>query len=102
MLYNFEYMEKLKSFLAVNFHQDFESEEEAIKEILEDYSDKSLNKVFESIEWFLKADIELNEKNKFIENEAYVYFEQLGLTPVEWLEELLNKLKIEKMVKVKK
>lgn len=92
MLYNFEYMEKLKSFLAVNFHQDFESEEEAIKEILQDYSDKSLNKIFESIDWFLKADVPLRDKNKFIENETYVDFEKLGVTPVQWLESLLNKL----------
>ena len=66
-----ECKEILEIFLGGTFHQDIESEESALKEYCE-LGNEALNEVIDAINEFLILSSSKEEKNKFIEKNAFI------------------------------
>ncbi|OYD06130.1 contact-dependent growth inhibition system immunity protein [Paludifilum halophilum] len=86
-------------FLAGVFHQDFESPEEAL-EMIRECGHIELDDTSKFIRCFLELGISDEDKNKFTEEHSWIYFPALGMTPLEWLKEIV--VDLEKSVKIKK
>ena len=86
-----ECQEILAIFLGGTFHQDIESEESALKEYCE-LGNEALNEVIDTIDEFLILPSSKEEKNKFIEKNAEIYFPALEKEPMDWLEDIKKKL----------
>ncbi|SCM01492.1 Uncharacterized protein BCRIVMBC120_03599 [Bacillus wiedmannii] len=80
-------------FLAGTFHQDT-FYEEALKELLEEAHKEYLQDSIVFLSKFLKNDYSIEEKQAYIRYSADgIYFEGLEITPVEWLENIVEILK---------
>ncbi|OYD06084.1 contact-dependent growth inhibition system immunity protein [Paludifilum halophilum] len=96
--------EKIKDemfdFLASEFHQDIESPEEALQELIRESDYIVLDNTLKFIKKFLELKISQEEKSEFIKEHACIYFPAIGMTPLEWLKKIATDL--EQSVKVKK
>ncbi|EEM56116.1 MULTISPECIES: contact-dependent growth inhibition system immunity protein [Bacillus cereus group] len=85
--------EELGCFLAGTFHQDIESLEFAINEFITAVTTICLENTIEDITAFLQSGLSIHEKEEFIIYNAEIYFPALNLTPIEWLEQIVELLK---------
>jgi len=84
---------ELKNFLGGTFHQDIESPESALNEIIEEEDRQWLLEIISHIDEFIQSSITEQEKNEFIQNYAEIYFPALGVSPIEWLKKVATQLK---------
>ncbi|MBK1812667.1 hypothetical protein JHL18_18770 [Clostridium sp. YIM B02505] len=89
------YMEKLEAFLAGTFHQDIDSPEDALDDYISEVGKEWLQDIVDSAETFLKSEIGLEEKNEFIETNAEIFFPAIQLTPLQWFNSIIERLKKE-------
>ncbi|ENJ9654214.1 TPA: hypothetical protein PTV44_000010 [Clostridium botulinum] len=82
-----KWKEELEIFLGGTFHQDIESPETAVREYSILWKD-SLVDLTGAIDDFMKADLTMDEKNKFIKNNTEIYFPAIQKSPIEWLNEI--------------
>ncbi|MFC0186701.1 contact-dependent growth inhibition system immunity protein [Fictibacillus aquaticus] len=83
-------------FLAGTFHQDIDSPEEALLELLQDESNEYLEEAIVFLTDFINSEYTIVEKNKFIEECAEgIYFPALGLEPLQWLKNVVQEIKQE-------
>jgi len=84
---------ELEVFLGGTFHQDIESLESALDEYIEEEQFEYIIQLTEEIELFLKSDKSVYCKEQFIKKNTDIYFPGINRRPIEWLEEVLEKLK---------
>lgn len=82
-----DWEEKLEVFLCGTFHQDIESPENAIKEYA-DLCRESLLDIINAINDLINSDLEMDEKNEFIERNTEIYFLAMQKEPIVWLNEV--------------
>ncbi|MBA4496474.1 contact-dependent growth inhibition system immunity protein [Paenactinomyces guangxiensis] len=83
----------LSNFLGGHFHQDMGSPEEALAEYIRETKTEWIIELTETISAFLKDhSMSEDEKNRYIESHAEVYFPYYQVSPVEWLTDILNQL----------
>lgn len=81
-------------FLAGTFHQDADSPEEALQELLTEESKEYLKSAIVFLTEFINSEYSDNEKNEYIQHCADgVYFPDLELTPIQWLKSVVEQLK---------
>ncbi|MFP7735854.1 contact-dependent growth inhibition system immunity protein [Priestia aryabhattai] len=81
-------------FLAGTFHQDFESPEEALEELLREESKDYLEAAIAFLTDFIQSEYSDIEKNEYIQSFADgLYFPALGLEPLQWLYEVIEQIK---------
>ncbi|MGE1043765.1 contact-dependent growth inhibition system immunity protein [Bacillus wiedmannii] len=85
--------EELGCFLAGTFHQDIESLQFAINEFITEVTTICLENTIEDITAFLQSGLSVHEKEEFIIYNTEIYFPALNLTPIEWLEQIIELLK---------
>ena len=85
-------IDELEDFLESNFHQDIESIEDAIQEILDEDNSEYLLDVIKFINEFLESSISNKQKEEFIEQHAEIYFKNIGETPIEWLRNISKRI----------
>ncbi|HFJ9441161.1 MULTISPECIES: contact-dependent growth inhibition system immunity protein [Bacillus] len=85
--------EELSDFLAGTFHQDIESLEFAINEFINEVTNICLENTIEDITAFLQSGLSVHEKEEFIIYNTEIYFPTLNLTPIKWLEQIIELLK---------
>jgi CdiI immunity protein len=83
----------LRNLLSAYFNQDIESPEEALQEYIEENTKKRILITIEEIDKFLSEDLPQQEKELFIEDNCYLYFPALELTPIEWLKQVQDEFK---------
>ncbi|PFM62783.1 hypothetical protein COJ48_18085 [Bacillus cereus] len=80
-------------FLAGTFHQDT-FYEEALKGLLEETHKEYLQNAIVFLSEFIKSNYTSKEKQEYIRYSADgIYFEGLEITPLEWLENIVEILK---------
>lgn len=89
----FEAAEKIKNFLGGTFHLDVDSPEQALKDFLDEATQECIRATLERVTNFLDSDLNEQEKTNFIESYADIYFPAMGMTPVEWLQNVLEQIK---------
>ncbi|MFC7392985.1 contact-dependent growth inhibition system immunity protein [Scopulibacillus cellulosilyticus] len=87
---NFLY--ETENFLGANFHQDIESPEEALEEYISECNNEALQFTLDFLTDFLNDNLSNKEKEEFIEANTEIYFPAIGLTPLEWLKSVVNKI----------
>ncbi|MDM5268234.1 contact-dependent growth inhibition system immunity protein [Bacillus wiedmannii] len=93
LLTNIDTLDAVFQFLAGTFHQDT-FYEDALKELLEETHKEYLQDAIVFLSEFLKNDYSSEEKQKYIRYSADgIYFEGLEITPLEWLENIVEILK---------
>jgi len=81
-------------FLAGTFHQDADSSEEALQELLTEESKEYLKSAIVFLTEFINSEYSDDEKNEYIQHCADgVYFPDLELTPIQWLKSVVEQLK---------
>ncbi|MED0714272.1 contact-dependent growth inhibition system immunity protein [Aeribacillus composti] len=81
-------------FLAGTFHQDADSTEEALQELLTEESKEYLKSAIVFLTEFINSEYSDDEKNEYIQHCADgVYFPDLELTPIQWLKSVVEQLK---------
>ncbi|WP_339200746.1 contact-dependent growth inhibition system immunity protein [Peribacillus sp. FSL P2-0133] len=75
--------DELENFLTAHFHQDIVSPDEELKEFV---------LIANEIKYFLAENISNEEKENFIEECCELYFPSLGVTPIQWLENVAQKM----------
>ncbi|KYC90376.1 contact-dependent growth inhibition system immunity protein [Heyndrickxia sporothermodurans] len=86
--------EPVFQFLAGTFHQDIDSPEEALQELLAEESKEYLEFAIVFLTDFIKSEYANNEKNDYIQSCADgVYFPPLGLEPLQWLYQVIEQIK---------
>lgn len=86
-------LEILKNFLQAYFHQDIDSPEKALQDLIEEESPEYLSQVVEAASRFLNSSLTKQEKNQLIRSHCDLYFPELHLTPIAWLESVVQQLK---------
>ncbi|MGG4201873.1 contact-dependent growth inhibition system immunity protein [Peribacillus frigoritolerans] len=84
--------DELENFLTAHFHQDIVSPDEELKEFVNSVSEKRILLIANEIKYFLAENISNEEKGYFIEECCDLYFPSLGVTPIQWLENVAQKL----------
>jgi hypothetical protein len=80
--------------LAGTFHQDIDSPEEALEELLKEESKEYLEFAIAFLTNFIESEFSDNEKNEYIQSCADgVYFPTLGLEPLQWLYQVIEQIK---------
>jgi hypothetical protein len=93
-MYNsYDYLEELEDFLGGTFHQDISSPEQALNEFINEVSKECLLSTMKDCEKFLNSNLTKQEKESFIQNNAEVYFPAIELTPLQWLNKLVQQMK---------
>ncbi|BAD63601.1 MULTISPECIES: contact-dependent growth inhibition system immunity protein [Shouchella] len=93
-MYNsYDYLEELEDFLGGTFHQDIGSPEQALNEFINEVSKECLLSTIKDCEKFLNSNLTKQEKESFIQNNAEVYFPAIELTPLQWLNKLVQQMK---------
>ncbi|MEB5482073.1 contact-dependent growth inhibition system immunity protein [Shouchella clausii] len=93
-MYNsYDYLEELEDFLGGTFHQDIGSPEQALNEFINEVSKECLLSTIKDCEKFLNSNLTKQEKESFIQNNAEVYFPAIELTPLQWLNKLIQQMK---------
>lgn len=85
--------EEFENFLGSTFHQDIDSPEEALEEYINDEEKDWIKTLAEKIESFLESSVSDEEKNNFIKENTNLYFPAMGMTPLQWIEHILMRLK---------
>lgn len=85
-------IDSLENFLGANFHQDIESVESAIDEIIEEESKEYLMYVIEVIEKFLDSKMSDNDKINIIIDNTDIYFKEKSQS-IKWLINILDIIK---------
>jgi CdiI immunity protein len=83
--------EEVAYFLAGTFHQDMGSPEQALADFIVEATKECLEFTLESLLVFMRTNT--TEKEEFIKFHAEFYFPSMGLTPLEWLENVIEQLK---------
>ncbi|XQY90017.1 contact-dependent growth inhibition system immunity protein [Metabacillus sp. HB246100] len=89
----YDYLEELEDFLGGTFHQDISSPEQAIDEFIKEASIECLLSTITDCEKFLNSSLTKHEKENIIQNNAEVYFPAVELTPLQWLNNLVENMK---------
>ncbi|WP_186579833.1 contact-dependent growth inhibition system immunity protein [Aquibacillus kalidii] len=89
----YDYLEELEDFLGGTFHQDISSPEQAIDEFINEASIECLLSTIKDCEKFLNSSLTKQEKENIIQNNAEVYFPAIELTPLQWLNNLVENMK---------
>lgn len=87
--------EPVFQFLAGTFHQDIESPEEALEELLTEESKEYLESAIVFLTDFIGSEYSDIEKNEYIPSCADdgVYFPAIGLEPLQWLNQVIEQIK---------
>jgi hypothetical protein len=85
--------EEVADFLAGTFHQDMGSPEQALADFIVENTKECLEFTLESLLVFMRKNTTEKEKEDFIKSYAEIYFPAMGLTPLEWLENVIGQLK---------
>ncbi|MFP3512716.1 contact-dependent growth inhibition system immunity protein [Peribacillus sp. SIMBA_075] len=86
--------ESVFQFLAGTFHQDIESPEDALEELLTDESKEFLESAIVFLTDFIVSEYPDIEKNEYIQSCADgVYFPSLDLEPLQWLYQVIEQIK---------
>ncbi|MDR6999662.1 contact-dependent growth inhibition system immunity protein [Neobacillus niacini] len=94
MLFTNKLEEPVFQFLAGTFHQDIESPEEAFHELLSVESKEYLENAIVFLTDFVRSEYSDNDKNEYIQYCADgVYFPDLGVEPLEWLNNIIEEIK---------
>lgn len=81
-------------FLSGTFHQDNNSPEEALEELLTDETKEYLESAIAFLTDFIQSEYSDTEKNDYIQSCADgVYFPAVGLEPLQWLHEIIEQIK---------
>ncbi|WP_110926644.1 contact-dependent growth inhibition system immunity protein [Bacillus massiliglaciei] len=89
----YDYLEELEDFLGGTFHQDISSPEQALDEFINEASIECLLSTIKDCEKFLNSNLTKQEKENIIQNNAEVYFPAIELNPLQWLNNLVEKMK---------
>ncbi|WP_078552224.1 contact-dependent growth inhibition system immunity protein [Bacillus alkalicellulosilyticus] len=89
----YDYLEELEDFFGGTFHQDINSPEQALEEFIKEASIECLQYTIKDCEKFLNSKLTKQEKESIIQNNAEVYFSALKLNPLQWLNNIVEKLK---------
>ncbi|MFD2657677.1 contact-dependent growth inhibition system immunity protein [Gracilibacillus thailandensis] len=89
----YDYIEELEDFLGGTFHQDISSPEQALDEFINEASIGCLLSTIKDCEKFLNSNLTKQEKENIIQNNAEIYFPAIELTPLQWLNNLVEKMK---------
>ncbi|MDM5312619.1 MULTISPECIES: contact-dependent growth inhibition system immunity protein [Peribacillus] len=84
--------DELENFLTAHFHQDMVSPDEELKEFVNSISEKRILLIANEVKFFLAENISNEEKENFIEECCELYFPSLGVTPIQWLENIAREL----------
>ncbi|MCY9674458.1 contact-dependent growth inhibition system immunity protein [Bacillus pumilus] len=96
---SYSYLEELEDFLGGTFHQDIHSPEKALNEFNHLASKECLLSTIKDCQDFLNSTITLQEKESFIENNVEIYFPEISLNPLQWLNNIIEKMKEEVKMK---
>lgn len=96
---NYNFIEELEDFLGGTFHQDISTPEQALDEFINEASKECLLFTIRYCEDFINSDLTKQEKESIIQNNAEIYFPAIELTPLQWLNELVEQIK--EAVKIK-
>lgn len=81
-------------FLAGTFHQDIESPDDALQELLAEESKEYLEDAIVFLTDFIESEHSDNEKNDYIQSYADgVYFPAFNLEPIDWLKNGIVQIK---------
>ncbi|MBV5121614.1 hypothetical protein JTE85_07015 [Bacillus halotolerans] len=81
-------------FLAGTFHQDIESPDDALQELLTEESREYLEGAIVFLTDFIESGHSDNEKNDYIQSCAdAVYFPAFNLEPIDWLKNVIVQIK---------
>jgi hypothetical protein len=89
----YDYLEELEDFLGGTFHQDISSPEQALDEFINEASKECLLSTIKDCESFLNSNLAKQKKEIIIQNNAEVYFPAIELTPLQWLNNLVEQMK---------
>ncbi|MDR4938253.1 contact-dependent growth inhibition system immunity protein [Rossellomorea marisflavi] len=89
----YDFLEELENFLGGTFHQDISSPEQAIDEFINEASIECLLSTIKDCEKFLNSSLTKQEKENIIQHNAEVYFPAIELTPLQWLNNLVENMK---------
>src|SRR5689334_8558882 len=84
---------QLANFLGAHFHQDIDSPEQALEEYTTRGQKELLLITIDCATEFLRSSRSEQEKADFIESNAEIYFPAIGLTPIQWLEQVIQVLR---------
>ncbi|SHH57226.1 contact-dependent growth inhibition system immunity protein [Virgibacillus chiguensis] len=86
--------EPVFQFLAGTFHQDIDSPEEALQELLTEESKEYLEFAIIFLTDFIESEYSDKEKNEYIQSCADgVYFPATGLKPLQWLYQVIEQIR---------
>ncbi len=86
--------EPVFQFLAGTFHQDIDSPEKALEELIAEESKEYLEFAITFLTDFIRSEYTDIEKNEYIQSCADgVYFPAFSLEPIQWLYEVIEQLK---------
>ncbi|MEB5482072.1 contact-dependent growth inhibition system immunity protein [Shouchella clausii] len=86
--------EPVFQFLAGTFHQDIDSPEEALQELLTEESKEYLEFAIIFLTDFIESEYSDIEKNEYIQSCVDgVYFPATGLEPLQWLYQVIEQIK---------
>lgn len=89
-----ELEEEVFQFLAGTFHQDIDSPEEALEEFIKEVTQECLKFTVLYLTEFINSDLSDGEKNNYIQSNADgIYFPAFGLEPLQWLDDVIAKIK---------
>ncbi|ADV94752.1 MULTISPECIES: contact-dependent growth inhibition system immunity protein [Bacillus] len=81
-------------FLAGTFHQDIETPDDAIQELLTEESKEYLEDAIVFLTDFIESEHSENEKKDYIQSCADgVYFPAFNLEPIDWLKNVIVQIK---------
>jgi hypothetical protein len=95
----YDYLEELEDFLGGTFHQDISSPEQAFDEFIIEANKECLMSTIKDCEKFLNSSLTKQEKENIIQDNAEIYFPAIELSPLQWLNQLVERMK--EAVKVK-
>ncbi|MGW8429068.1 contact-dependent growth inhibition system immunity protein [Peribacillus simplex] len=90
---SYDYLEELEDFLGGTFHQDISSPEQALDEFLNEANKECLLFTIKYCDEFLTSNRTNQEKENYIQTNAEIYFPAIGLTPIQWLNKVVEQIK---------
>jgi hypothetical protein len=90
---SYDCLEELEDFLGGTFHQDISSPEQALDEFINEANKECLLFTLKYCDEFLTSNIPEQEKENYIQTNAEIYFPRIGLTPLQWLNKVVEKIK---------
>jgi hypothetical protein len=89
---NLEKREELYQFLASNWYDRAEDDNEIIKEIIAEERPEHISYCKVLIKEFINSNEPDEEKSKFIRKSVWRYFPEGEIPPLEWLQDILRQL----------